>query len=99
MILFRALLRPVSVTELVTVVLKSGEHDNDDTALLPDHLPEVCHRLGQGTLGHDVRWVPRVMVTLRDKNRYFSGQFVLPQTAVEAHFKYLDKSCHTLEQR
>ena len=39
-----------------------GKHDNDDTALLPDHLPEVCHRVCHGPLGDDVGRVARIVV-------------------------------------
>ena len=43
-----------------------GEHHDDDTALLPDHLPEVCHCVRHGPLAHDVGRVARVVVRLEN---------------------------------
>ena len=40
-----AFLWPVSMTEMITVVLESGQHDNDDATLFPDHLPEIGNGL------------------------------------------------------
>ena len=62
------------MAKVVAVVLEPGEHDDDDTALLPDHLPEVSHGLAQRTLSHDVGRVPGIMVGLLEKvNFYFFG--------------------------
>ena len=52
------------MTEMVTVVLEAGEHDDDNAALFPNHLPEVGHGLVQRPLAHDVRRIPWVVVRL-----------------------------------
>ena len=69
MIFFWPFFGPVSVTEMVAVVLKSGQHDDDHATLFPDHLPEIGHSLTQGTLGHDVGWVPRIVISLETKKK------------------------------
>ncbi len=60
-----AFLWPVTMTEMVTVVLESGQHDNDDAALFPDHLPEIGNCLAQWTLCYDVRGVPGIVISLK----------------------------------
>lgn len=53
-VLLRAFFRPVTVAQLMAVVLQAGQHDDDHAALLPNHLPKVGHRRGQGGLRGDV---------------------------------------------
>ena len=50
------------MTQLVAVLRQFGEHHDDDTALFPDHLPEVGHGVGHWALGDDVGRVPGVVV-------------------------------------
>ena len=61
----RALFGPIAMTQREGVLGETGEHDDDDAALLPDHLPEVGGCAGQGALGRDVGRVPGVVVRLR----------------------------------
>lgn len=64
MVELTALLGPVMMAESMAVLVKFGEHDNNDAALLPHQLPEVCRGGGQGALGGDVGRVAGVVVRL-----------------------------------
>lgn len=73
--------RPVAVAQLLSVLRQAREHDHDDAALLPHHLPEVrgcvSHRTGCG----DVCWVARVVVSLKNtlvmsNFNYISSAFI-----------------------
>ena len=68
-VLLGSLGRPVSVAELQAVVLETGQHHDDDAALLPDHLPEVGHRAGERGLAHDVGGVAGVVVNLNKREK------------------------------
>lgn len=67
MIQFRSLLRPVAVAKLLSVLGEAREHDHDDAALLPHHLPEVGGRVRHGSSCRDVCRVAGVMVGLMNK--------------------------------
>ena len=59
-----ALFRPVPVTQVQAVLSEASQHDDDHTARLPDHLPEVRFGVGQRPLCYDVRRIARVVVGL-----------------------------------
>lgn len=64
MVKFRSLFRPVAVAQLLSVLGEAREHDHDDAALLPHHLPEVGRRVRHRAGGGDVRGVAGVVVRL-----------------------------------
>lgn len=52
------------MAELLPVLREPSQHDHDDAALLPHHLPEVGGGVRQRTRGGDVGRVARVVVRL-----------------------------------
>ena len=64
MVKFRSLFRPVAMAQLLSVLGEAREHDHNDAALLPHHLPEVGRRVRHGAGGGDVRGVAGVVVRL-----------------------------------
>ncbi len=60
-----AFLGPVTMTKMISVVLESCQHDNDDATLFPNHLPKIGNGLAQWTLCYDVRGVPRIVIGLK----------------------------------
>ncbi len=73
-VLFGALFRPISCAQLISIVLEPGEHHDDNTPLLPDHLPEVSHRLTKWSLAHNVGWISWIMVSL-EKTQNFCSRY------------------------
>jgi len=62
---FRAFLRPVAMTKLAPIVTQSSQVDNDDTSLLPNHLPKVGCGVLQWPLCSNISRVPGIMIRLK----------------------------------
>lgn len=72
---FASLLGPIPIAHAESIFAQSGQHHNNDAALFPDHLPEVGFGSRQGALGHDVRRIAWVVISLANEfqNSIYNG--------------------------
>lgn len=77
---------------------QSSQHNYHNASLLPDELPEVCGGLRKCSLRRNVRWVSRVVVSLKFEYRFFSISFRFPVSHGKESVVLLHQACHSLQQ-